>query len=83
MNLPLHFTEEYAKLGITVKENTGLSEPVVVCITTGTMHRCGIETPLACCDILATGNHGVLHSLSRLPLRACVHCSRLAVRAAE
>jgi hypothetical protein len=78
MKLPTTLTAEYNKLGVEVKDNFGLSEPVAVSLTTGTMHKIwhgAVGHYHACSLTLAEGkNIGILYSISSLNLRACEKC---------
>ena len=80
---PSYFTGEYARLGVSVNGNMGLSAPVLVNVLTGVMHAATDDGATAC-DM---GNDGrtlvlpesmaTLRSLSSVAFRACRNCEKI------
>ena len=76
---PSYFTGEYARLGVSVNGNAGLSAPVLVNVLTGVMHADNGEGGLLCEKRVtwSTETHGVLRSLSSVAFRACRNCEKI------
>jgi hypothetical protein len=76
---PSYFTGEYARLGVSVNGNAGLSAPVLVNVLTGVMHADNGEGGLLCEQRVTwrTETHGVLRSLSSVAFRACRNCEKI------
>ena len=78
-----HFTGEYARLGVSVNDNFGLSQPVIVNALTGVMHIGKLTTsaiPMCQSDKIPENiphdEHAVIKSLSCVHYRACRLCEK-------
>ena len=80
--IPSHIAGEYARLGISVKDNFGLSSAVLVNVLTGVMHVC-TDDGACLCDkdgLWRTEAYGVLRSVSSVNFRACRLCEGIVRR---
>jgi hypothetical protein len=77
--LASYFTSEYSRLGVTVKDNCGLSAPVLVNVLTGVMHADNGDGGLLCEQRMTWRKevHGVLRSVSSVGFRACRYCEKV------
>ena len=78
-------TKEYERIGVKVKQNHGLSSPVMVNVLTGVMHRISVEgmrcraacePPYMLSETYPEGR-ALLGSLSNCNFIACRKCEKL------
>ena len=75
---PSYFTGEYARLGVSVNGNMGLSAPVLVNVLTGVMHAATEDGATACdMGLVLPDSVAVLRSLSSVAFRACRNCEKI------